>query len=60
MEEARLEKELIGTNLGRIRNQIGEADFNIQTHRMAPTRAIASGRRRPISQSGAYQWNFLW
>ena len=29
MEEARLEKELIGTNLGRIRNQIGEADFNI-------------------------------
>ena len=29
MEEARLEKELIGTNLGRIRSQIGEADFNI-------------------------------
>ena len=27
MEEARLEKELIGTNLGQIRNQIGEADL---------------------------------
>ena len=60
MEEARLEKELIGTNLGRIRNQIGEADFKYISHRMAPTRAITSGRRRPIFPNGAYQRNFLW
>ena len=58
MEEARLEKELIGTNLGRIRNQNRRGRHIYKSSSHGAYQRIWPGKRHPFLLHGAYQRKF--
>ena len=58
MEEARLEKELIGTNLGWIRNQNRRGRHIYKSSSHGAYQRIWPGRRHPFFLHGAYQRKF--